>query len=167
MLFNLLLHNNKRIKNLIKYRFIVLFFLLFQRVLAWLNFCSCKNYFLFFFFNKIYLTQELIHLIENQFFNKERIHILFDICLDKSYLIKTSVLINMYAFISKIILIANSLISNTRRNKIRNKKRIKLCFLFILRSYRLITRFFFIYKNLQNAFNLRSTSSNCYDMIKI
>lgn len=121
----------------------------------------------FFFFNKIYLTQELIHLIENQFFNKERIHILFDICLDKSYSIKTSVLINMYAFISKIILIANSLISNTRRNKIRNKKRIKLCFLFILRSYRLITRFFFIYKNLQNAFNLRSTSSNCYDMIKI
>lgn len=167
MLFNLLLHNNKRIKNLIKYRFIVLFFLLFQRVLAWLNFCSCKNYFLFFFFNKTYLTQELIHLIENQFFNKERIHILFDICLDKSYSIKTSVLINMYAFISKIILIANSLISNTRRNKIRNKKRIKLCFLFILRSYRLITRFFFIYKNLQNAFNLRSTSSNCYDMIKI
>lgn len=143
MLFNLLLHNNKRIKNLIKYRFIVLFFLLFQRVLAWLNLCSCKNYFLFFFFNKIYLTQELIHLIENQFFNKERIHILFDICLDKSYSIKTSVLINMYAFISKIILIANSLISNTRRNKIRNKKRIKLCFLFILRSYRLITRFFF------------------------
>lgn len=143
------------------------FFLLFQRVLAWLNFCSCKNYFLFFFFNKTYLTQELIHLIENQFFNKERIHILFDICLDKSYSIKTSVLINMYAFISKIILIANSLISNTRRNKIRNKKRIKLCFLFILCSYRLITRFFFIYKNLQNAFNLRSTSSNCYDMIKI
>lgn len=119
----------------------------------------------FFFFNKIYLTQELIHLIKNQFFNKERIHILFDICLDKSYSIKTSVLINMYAFISKIILIANSLISNTRRNRIRNKKRIKLCFLFP--SYRLITRFFFIYKNLQNAFNLRSTSSNCYDMIKI
>lgn len=155
MLFNLLLHNNKRIKNLIKYRFIVLFFLLFQRVLGWLNFCSCnvKNYFLFFFFNKIYLTQELIHLIENQFFNKERIHILFDICLDKSYSIKTSVLINMYAFISKIILIANSLISNTRRNKIRNKKRIKLCFLFILRSYRLITRFFLYIK----IFKMHST----------
>lgn len=167
MLFNLLLHNNKRIKNLIKYRFIVLFFYYFNECLHGLISVRVKIIFCFFFFNKIYLTQELIHLIENQFFNKERIHILFDICLDKSYSIKTSVLINMYAFISKIILIANSLISNTRRNKIRNKKRIKLCFLFILRSYRLITRFFFIYKNLQNAFNLRSTSSNCYDMIKI
>lgn len=167
MLFNLLLHNNKRIKNLIKYRFIVLFFYYFNECSHGLISVRVKIIFCFFFFNKIYLTQELIHLIENQFFNKERIHILFDICLDKSYSIKTSVLINMYAFISKIILIANSLISNTRRNKIRNKKRIKLCFFFILRSYRLITRFFFIYKNLQNAFNLRSTSSNCYDMIKI
>lgn len=94
------------------------------------------------FFNKTYLTQELIHLIENQFFNKERTHTLFRICLNKSYSIKTSVLINMYAFISKTILLANPLISDSHRNK----TRIKLFFLFIFLSYKLIIKFFLYIK---------------------
>lgn len=122
------------------------FFIISTSACTRLNFCSCnrtlKNPFFFFLFflNKIYLTQGLIHLIENQFFNKEQTHILFHTCLDKSYSIKTSALINMYAFILKTILIANSVISNIHCNK----TRIKLCFLFILLSYKLVTRLFYI-----------------------
>lgn len=55
MLFNLLLlllHNNKRIKNLIKYRFIVLFFYYFNECLHGLISVRVKIIFCFFFLIK-------------------------------------------------------------------------------------------------------------------